>query len=248
MRFSPDGSLLTVVTNFRNPDLKYSIQEVQKRDDPDVYVWDARTLQPRASLKLPDHLSIAEEFTPDGRYLLVASNHSTGDSQPQDAAIWRYRLPELDLVDRRDLPGNPVNEIAVSPDSAFVVLAHGKKAPVLRVDGLHPVRTIGEHPVPLSRVAWSPDGHTVATATDNDNDIVRLWQADTGNLVAEVRANSNQNGQLAFSPDSGTLAAGANDWTVTLWHLDPDRAVRRLCDMLIPASRYSGQPLPDTCP
>ncbi|MFD0522896.1 WD40 repeat domain-containing protein [Paractinoplanes durhamensis] len=249
VRFSPDGSLLTVVTNFRNPDVKYSAQEEQERDDPDVQVWDARTLRPRASLKLPEHVSIAEEFTPDGRYLLVASNHSPADhSQPQDAAIWRYRLPELTLVDRRDLPGSPVNEIAVSPDSAFVALARGKKAPVLRVDGLNPVRTIGEHPVPLSRVAWSPDSRTVATATDNDNDIVRLWQADTGNLIAEVRANSNQNGQLEFSPDSGTLAAGANDWTVTLWHLDPDQAVRRLCDMLIPASRYGGQSLPGSCP
>jgi WD40 repeat protein len=244
--FSPDGSLLTVVTNYRNSedDVAY---EVQQRDDPDIHVWDARTLRPRAPLKLPLHQSITEEFTPDGRYLLVGSNHSPDRGPSQDAAIWRYRLPELTLVDRRTLLGGPVTEIAVSPDSAFVALAHGQQAPVLRVEGLSPVRTIGEHPVPLSRVAWSRDGRTVATATDTDNDVIRLWHAGTGDPVAEVRGNSNQHGQLEFSPDSGILAAGSNDWTVALWHLNPDQAVRRLCAMLIPASRHGGKPLPDTC-
>jgi WD40 repeat protein len=101
--------------------------------------------------------------------------------------------------------------------------------------------------VPLNRVAWSPDGRTVATATDTDDDVIRLWNAGTGDPVADLRANSNQSGEMKFSPDGGVLAAGANDWTVTLWHLDPEDAVRRICDMLVPASRHGGQPLPGTC-
>ncbi|MCA2212329.1 WD40 repeat domain-containing protein [Jidongwangia harbinensis] len=243
--FSPDGSLLTVVTNYRNPDEKPA-WEVQERPDPDIHVWEARTLSPRAPLKLPGHLPIAEAFTPDGRYLLVGANRSRQNG-PQDGAVWRYRLPDLSLVDRRDVPGSPMTELAVSPDSALVALAHGQGAPVLRVDGLTPVRTMGKHATPLSRVAWSADGRTIATATDSDTDIIRLWDAGTGNQIAEVRSKSNQSGEMKFSPDGSILAAGANDWTVTLWHLDPDDAVRRICDMLVPASRHGGEPLPRTC-
>ena len=47
--FSPDGSLLTVVTNYRNPEDDTALV-VQQRDDPDIHVWDARTLRPRAPL------------------------------------------------------------------------------------------------------------------------------------------------------------------------------------------------------
>jgi WD40 repeat protein len=243
--FSPDGSVLAVVTNHRDTDRR-SVLAVQDRDDPDVYVWDARTLRPRTPLRLPGQVSITQAFTPDGRYLLVGSNRSRAGGL-QDAAIWRYRLPDLSLVDRRDMPGSSVSEFAVSPDGTQLALAHGRKAPVLRVDGLTPLRTMGEHPVPLNRVAWSPDGRTVATATDTDDDVIRLWNAGTGDPVADLRANSNQSGEMKFSPDGGVLAAGANDWTVTLWHLDPEDAVRRICDMLVPASRHGGQPLPGTC-
>jgi WD40 repeat protein len=145
------------------------------------------------------------------------------------------------------MPGGPVSEFAVSPDSTRVALAHGRRAPVLDVDTLTPTGTIGEHPVPLSRVAWSPDGRTLATATDDIDDVARLWDAPTGELLAEVRANSNQKGKIVFSPDGRTLVAGVNDWTVTQWLLHPDEAVRRVCDMLVPASRHGGRELPDEC-
>jgi WD40 repeat protein len=243
--FSPDGSLLTVLTNHRDPDGQGTLV-IQERDDPDVAVWDARTLQPRAALKLPGHESITQAFTPDGRYLLVGSNRSRPRGL-QDAAVWRYRVPDLSLVDRRDMPGSPVSELAVSPDSTRVALAHGRSAPVLRVDALTPAGTIGEHPVLLSRVAWSPDGRTLATATDDVEDVTRLWDTPTGEQLAEVRGDSNQKGEIAFSPDGSTLVAGANDWTVTQWHLHPDDAVRRVCDMLVPASRHGGRNLPDEC-
>ncbi|MDY7091070.1 MAG: WD40 repeat domain-containing protein, partial [Actinomycetota bacterium] len=130
LAFSPDGSLLTVVTTYRDPD-NQSTLKTQERDDPDVTVWDARTLQPRAPLKLPGHESIAQAFTPDGRYLLVGSNRSP-ERGLQDAAIWRFSLPDLSLVDRRDMPGSSVVELAVNPDSTLVSLAQDRRAAPVR--------------------------------------------------------------------------------------------------------------------
>ena len=105
------------------------------------------------------------------------------------------------------------------------------------MDGLAPAGELGNHPVRVQRVAYSPDsGRMLATATDTDEDVIRLWDTTTGNLIAQARANSSQHGQLAFSPGNPVLAAGAGDWTATLWRLDPADAVRRLCTMLAPSS------------
>jgi WD40 repeat protein len=242
--------------NWRIPD-GVTPTEAQERTDPDMYVWDARTLCERGRIRLPGHLSIGHAFTPDGAQLLVTSNRSRSGLReqgrpeggvPQDGAVWRYRTADLSLIDRRDLTGGAVDEITVSPDGATVALAFGRAAELLHVDGLTPVGTLGGHPVTVQRVAYSPDGRMLATATDAIEDIVRLWDTTTGRLIAEVRANSHQRGQLAFSPDSSLLAAGAGDWTVTRWHLGPADSVRRLCAMLAPSSGAAGSRLPGACP
>ena len=165
----------------------------------------------------------------------------------QDGAVWRYRTADLSLIDRRDLIGGSADEIAVSPDGATAALTFGNAAELLRVDGLTPAGKLGGHPADVQRVAYSPDGRMLATATDAIEDFIRLWDTTTGRLIAEVRANSNQRGQLAFSPDSSTLVAGAGDWTVTLWHLDPADSVRRLCAMLAPSAATEQNPLPGVC-
>lgn len=254
-RFSPDGSLLTVSTNWRIPDDK-SADDARDRPDPDLYVWDARTLGERGQIRLPGHVSIDHAYTPDGAQLLITSNRvrvgveeqgRPDDGVPQDGAVWRYRTADLSLIDRRDLIGGSVNEIAVSPDGATVALAHGKAAEVLRVDGLTPAGRIGEYPVAVQRVAYSPDGRMLATATDADQDPIRLWDTTTSKPIADVRADGSQFGQLQFSPDSSVLAAGLGDWTVALWHLDPADSVQRLCAMLAPSYAAEGKTLPGPC-
>jgi WD40 repeat protein len=254
-RFSPDGSLLTAATNWRDPD-QISTTEAQERDDPDLYVWDARTLTERGQIKLPGHISMGHAYTPDGEQLLIASNRvrsgTEDEGRPeggvlQDGAVWRYRTADLSLIDRRDLIGNAVDEIAISPDGTTVAAAFGRGAELLRVDGLTPAGRIDGHPATVQRVAYSPDGRILATATDTDDDVIRLWDTATNHLITEVRANSNQHGQLAFTPDSSVLAAGAGNWTVTLWRLDPADGVRRLCAMLAPSSAAEGKPMPGPC-
>ena len=65
--------------------------------------------------------------------------------------------------------------------------------------------------------------------------------------MAEARAQGNPVQDLEFSPDGRTLAAASGDWTVALFHLDPDDAVRRLCAVLTPAVHAEGGHLPRLC-
>jgi WD40 repeat protein len=249
--FSPDGALLTVNVTRRDVGsaARDDFTRAQERDDPDVYVWDARTFAPRPPIKLAGRLPFHQAFTPDGRYLLVTANRiekEGTEGQHQFGSVSRFRLPDLTLVDEREM-ADSINDIAVSPDSATVAVPFDRRVELLRVEGLTSSRHIGEHPQQLTRVAWSPDGRILATAADNDSDLIRLWDTATGKQVSELRHNSSQEGGIAFSPDGSTLAAGSNDWSVAQWRIDPDVAVRDLCARLTPSATVANDPLPALC-
>ena len=247
LAWSPDGTLLAVVVNpIRGPG--QFDDDVQDRDDPDVIVWDTRTYAKAADLRLPGHLAMQPVFTPDGKYLLVTSNHSQGrTAAAQDGAIWRFRTPDLALAGSRVLPGEALDEITVSPDSATLAVTAGNGARLFDVDSLAPLRHVGRHTAATTRVVWSPDGKLLATATDTSDGLILLWDAATGREVAEVRGNSNQWGQIRFTPDSRSLIAGLNDWTVAIWRLDPAGAIARLCAIAGPPARAGGAQPPALC-
>jgi len=67
-------------------------------------------------------------------------------------------------------------------------------------------------------VAHSPDGALLAAG--GDDDVVRLWQVDGRERVAELPGHSNDVLCLAFSPDGRTLASGSQDQTIRLWDVD----------------------------
>ena len=67
-----------------------------------------------------------------------------------------------------------------------------------------------------SRIAFSPDGRTLASAGANGT--MRFWDVRTHRQLG--RALDSHQGRVldvAFSPDGGTLASGGSDGTVRLW-------------------------------
>ncbi|KAF9357758.1 Transducin (beta)-like 1 X-linked receptor 1 [Mortierella sp. NVP85] len=76
------------------------------------------------------------------------------------------------------------------------------------------VRKLTGHRMAVSRVAFSPKGDQVASASRDST--LRLWGVETGSQLHVLRHASEVNG-VAFSPQGDLIASCCDDWTAQLW-------------------------------
>ncbi|MGW2048354.1 WD40 repeat domain-containing protein [Streptomyces sp. NPDC001858] len=86
------------------------------------------------------------------------------------------------------------------------------------------------HPGAVVTVAFSSDGRTLATGSDDNT--VRLWDLATGVTQVTLAGHTGAVFSLAFSPDGRTLTTGSTDRTVRRWNVDrstPTSAISEIC-------------------
>ncbi len=73
------------------------------------------------------------------------------------------------------------------------------------------------HQGSINSVSFSPDGKTIATASNDDT--ARLWTLN-GQLLQEFKGRQGSVNSVSFSPDGKTIATASSDNTARLWMLN----------------------------
>jgi serine/threonine-protein kinase len=84
---------------------------------------------------------------------------------------------------------------------------------LVAVLGEHGLRHRGE----VMQVLYSPDGKILASV--GNDQVIRLWDAETGRELGFLRDPGSNPGPVAISPDSKTLASANTDLSIKLWDL-----------------------------
>ncbi|MGY5036113.1 nSTAND1 domain-containing NTPase [Streptomyces sp. 900116325] len=203
MAFSPDGDILAT-SDFRET----------------LRLWDTATGQKQETLAKAGQ---AVAFSPDGNTLATGS--SDGTVILRDAATGQKKnvFPnnrstgsELSLV------FSPTGTtLAATGDFGRVRLLDvttGRTAAILNMPesgttarSSGPARELDPTNYAVDSVAFSPDGNTLATGSNDGT--VRFWDPATGQLKDTI---TKAGATVAFSPDGNTLATGSNDGTIRL--------------------------------
>ena len=106
-----------------------------------------------------------------------------------------------------------VQSLAFSPDGRILASGEYRMVKLWQREPNLPQFTLGADPV--SSVAASADGKWLATAA-RDN-VIRIWDAASGQPVKELPGHTGAVKSLKFLPDNTKLASGSADKSIRVW-------------------------------
>ncbi|MDZ8185237.1 MAG: serine/threonine-protein kinase [Nostoc sp. ChiSLP02] len=209
--FSPDGKILASAS-----------------DDKTIKLWQIETLTEICTLMGHSHAVKSVAFSSDGEILASGSWDKT-------IKLWNVNTG----VEICTLTGHQlqVNSVAFSPQGQILASAsydrtirlwqinsqtEFKNCPCYTLVGI-----LSGHAWAVLTVAFSPDGKILATGSDDNT--IKLWDANTGQLISTLAGHSWSVVGVAFTADGETLISASWDKTVKLWRVSTAQEILTLC-------------------
>jgi len=199
--FSPDGKLL-----------------VSAGWDNTIRLWHSITGQ--HIITLSDNLGMyaSVAFSSDNRTIACGSLNS------KYIQLWNVETGQRDKISQ--IPQNGVNVVKFSKDGN-ILFSMSWDGTIHSWDVVTKERifTIEDHTRPISSVAYSPDGKTLASAL---GEVIWLWDIDTRKHMMTLEGHKHGINAVAFSPDNRTLASGSWNGGLRLWNTDTGLQIMKL--------------------
>jgi WD40 repeat protein len=189
--------------------------------DGDIWIWDTQTGERAGTLKgQKNKWGMALAWSPEGT--LVAAGR---------VVITIWDIESKNKVQTLEGHKGFIRDLIFSPDGQHLASAcmdktvrvwdinTGKVLYSLQPQGLVIYLKSGPavNPIslPISAVAFSPDGKKLATG--GADRVVRVWDAATGELLHEYKGHRMSITAVAFSPDGARLLSSSLDHTIRVW-------------------------------
>ncbi|MBE9124432.1 serine/threonine protein kinase, partial [Tychonema sp. LEGE 07199] len=181
----------------------------------DVWVW-RDFLKVQIPPKLSRILDKMIESSLSRRYKSVAE--ILQDLQPQQSPP---QVPPTPAPIAIPVPQTaPAVQNTVPPTVAGTIIPVPRKQRVLpaRAPTWRCVHTLVGHSNAVTSVAFSPDGATLASGSEDKT--IEIWKLEAGKRWYTLTGHSDWVTCVAFSPDGTTLASGGRDKTIQIWDLN----------------------------
>ena len=238
--------------NFRGKDIS-SIESVAFNPDGktivscggnNIHLWDSDTNQLLETLIGHTESVNSVILSPDGETIASASDDGT-------IRLWNVntREPLKTLMAHAD----SANSVVFSSDGETIASSSNDRTIRLwNANTGELLRTLTGHVENVNTIAFSPDGNTIASGSgrlvylgggeDSGTCVgqeIRLWNANTGELLKPLTGHTSVVNSVVFSPDGNTIASGSGHWMgyegkasageeVRLWNVHTGELIKTL--------------------